>query len=245
MEAWSAPSPDGQWLAQGLMEGPFLAEDGSEKYHTRLEVVSTTGNISWTLVDKTSNFGLGYTVPKPFEWSSNGRYLYFTHEGVPDGCALFTNGSDLYRGDLTNGQVTEIVSPWVWGISLSPDEKTVATIAWNGEVLELAARDLATGDERRTGLEPKYSQAGGIIWSPDGKTIMLTLATNPCDPARWVQSIARVDLATLTPTILIPDDRRLFTTVEWPETNKVLLTDQAGDLWAMVPMTGELEKIAN
>jgi hypothetical protein len=119
----------------------------------------------------------------------------------------------------------------------------VAYVRWNGEALELAARDIATGVERKIGLEAKYAQAGNIVWSPDGQALVLTLAANPCDPANWTQSIARVDLATFSPTIVIDNDERLFHIVEWPEVSKVLLTDQEGSSWVMEATSGRLEKV--
>lgn len=241
-DTWSSPSPDGKWTARGSMTDPFPADDGSEKYQTKLEVINAAGAVQWTLVDQTLNYGLGYTTPRPFHWSEDGRYLYFTNLAVPDGCAVFTNGSDLYRADLTNGQVTEIVPSWVSWVSLSPDEQRVAYLRWNGQALELAVREIATGEERKTGLEARYTQAGNILWSPDGQALMLTLAANPCDPANWVQSIARVDLAALSSTSLIRDDKRLLTTTEWSEANKVLLTDKDGNLWTMEATTGKLTR---
>jgi dipeptidyl aminopeptidase/acylaminoacyl peptidase len=224
------------------MVGPFPADDGSEQYQTRLEVVRTDGAVQWTLVDQTLNYGLGYTTPRPFHWSRDGRYLYFTNVAVPDGCSLFHNGSDLYRADLTNGEVTEVLPPWVWWVSLAPDEQTAASIRWNGEMLELAVRDMTTGAEHEVELEARYTQAGNIVWSPDGQTVMLTLAANPCDPANWTQSIAQAELATLSPAILIRDDKRLLTTTEWPEADQVLLTDQEGNSWVMEASSGRLEK---
>ncbi|MFN8454274.1 MAG: hypothetical protein U0401_06285 [Anaerolineae bacterium] len=241
-DTWSSPSPNGQWTAQGMLTAPFPATDGSEQYQTRLEVVNTTGTVKWTLADQTLNYGLGYTTPRPFHWSADGRYLYFTNLAVSDGCSLFHNGSDLYRADLSTGQVTEIVPPGVWWVSLSPDEQTAAYIPWNGEALLLTILNLATGNYREMTFEGKYTQAGNIIWSPEGQALMLTLATNPCDSANWTQSIARVDVATLSSTILIRDDKRLFVTTEWPEAGTVELTDKDGDTWTLEVTSGELEK---
>jgi len=164
VERWSSTSPDGRWIAQGMMEGPFLAGD-EEKYHYQLKVVSADRAIEWTVVDAIARWGLGYTTPRPFHWSKNGRYLYFTNEPVPDGCAVFVNGSDLQRVDLNTGRVQEILPPGAWWLSLSPDEKQVAYIYWNGEVLVIVLRDLATGAERRARLEAGQgdSQAGNLI----------------------------------------------------------------------------------
>lgn len=225
------------------MTAPFPVDDGSEQYQTRLEVVNIAGTVRWTLADQTLNYGLGYTTPRPFHWSADGRYLYFTNMAVPDGCSLFHNGSDLYRADLSTGQVTEIVPPWAWWVSLSPDEQTAVSVRWNGEALELTLRDLASGAERGTTLEGKYTQAGSLVWSPDGQALALTLAAHPCDPSKWTQAITRVDATTLSPIILLPDDKRLFVTTDWPEADKILLTDQAGNIWVMAVTTGDLEKV--
>ncbi len=238
---WSSTSPDGRWVAEGMMEGPFLVGD-EEQYRTQLKVVSTDGTVQWTVVDETSHYGLGYTVPSPFHWSQDGRYLYYTNEPVPDGCAVFVNGSDLHRVDLTDGHVTEIVSSGAWWLSLSPDETTLAYTTWNGETLDLILHDLAAGTERRTQLDARYSQAGSIVWSPDGMALMLTLASSPCDPVNWTQSVVRVNRATMSQTTLIRDDGRLFTTVGWSEAGRVLLTDKDGNSWWMDAVTGQVTR---
>jgi len=236
---WSSTSPDGQWVAEGMMEGPFLVGD-DEQYRTQLKLVSADGTVQWTIVDETSHYGLGYTVPMPFHWSRDERYLYFTNEPVPDGCALFVNGSDLHRVDLTDGRVTEILPGGAWWLSLSPDETMLAYSRWSGERLELILRELARGEERLTQLDAEYSQAGGIVWSPDGTALMLTLASSPCDPINWMQSVVRVDLGTILPTTLIRDDRRLFVTAEWSEAGQVLLRDKDGNSWWMDAVTGQV-----
>jgi hypothetical protein len=238
---WSSTSPDGRWVAEGLMEGPFMA-GGDEQYRTQLKVTSTDRAQQWIVVDETSHFGLGYTVPSLFHWSRDERYFYFTNLPVPDGCALFVNGSDLHRVDLSDGCMTEIVPSGAWWLSLSPDETTLAYIRWSGEALELILHDLTTGAERQTQFGAQYSQGGSIVWSPDGTALMLTLASSPCDPRNWTQSVVRVDLSTMTQTTLIRDDGRLFATMEWPEAGRVLLRDNDGNSWWMDAVTEQVTR---
>jgi hypothetical protein len=243
VRTWSSISPDGKWIAQRVMEGPFLAGD-EEKYHYQLKVVNTNRTIGWTAVDDTSQFGLGYTTPQPFHWSKDGRYLYFTNEPVPDGCAVFVNGSDLQRVDLETGRVKEMLAPGAWWLSLSPDEEQLAYIYWNGKALEIVIRNLATEAERRTKLEGAGddSQAGGIVWSPDGKAFVLTVATHPCDPENWIHSIVWVDRVTLSQKVLIHEDKRLFSIVEWSQPGKVLLKDKDGNSRWMDVVTGQMTR---
>jgi ABC-2 type transport system permease protein len=233
----SSTSPDGKWSAQRLVAFPI---GGGENYYTQLKVKETDGVVEWTVVDEWSHFGLGYTTPQPFHWSRDGRSLYFTNEPVPDGCGVFVNGSDLHRIDLGDGRVTEVVPPSGLWLSLSPDETTLAYIGYGGRGLVL--RDLATSAERETKLNPGQDYAAGhIIWSPDGTALVLTLAIRPCS-TDWAESVSvmRVEVATLEQTMLIHQDRRLFTPVEWPILARVLLSDDGGNLWWMDSRTGQV-----
>ena len=213
---------------------------GGENYYTQLKVKATDGTVEWTAVDEWSHFGLGYTTPQPLRWSLDGQYLYFTNRPVPDGCGVFVNGSDLHKIDLSDGSVTEIVPPSGLWLSLSPDETMLAYIGYGDRGLVL--RDLTTGVEHEAKLNPGQDYAAGhVIWSPDGTALALTLAIRPCS-TDWAEftSVVRVEVSSLRQTTLIHEDKRLFTTVEWPTLDQVLLRDDHGDLWWMDSRTGRV-----
>jgi hypothetical protein len=240
-ETRSFASPDGEWVAQTVVA--FPVQDGvssGESYYTRLKLSKADGTREWMVIDEWSPLGLGYTVPQPFHWSQDGRFLYVTNRPVPDGCGVFVNGSDLYRVDLSDGSVTQIVpSSGLW-LSLSPDESTLAYIGYGGRGLVL--RDLTTGAERETKLDPGEDYAAGhVVWSPDGAALVLTLAIRPCS-TNWAESVSvvRVEAATLEQTTLIQRDERLFITAEWPFPDRILLTDDNEDLWWMDAVTGQV-----
>ena len=109
------------------MEGPFMEGD-QEKYRTQLTVRRADGQVTWPVIDQVSNYGLGYTIPVPLQWSADGERLYVTNRPVPDGCALFVNGSDLWQVDLTSGRLAEVVPPVGSSLALSSDETRLATI---------------------------------------------------------------------------------------------------------------------
>jgi len=215
---------------------------GPENYYTQLKVSKADGTLEWTVVDEWSAWGLGYTIPKPLHWSRDGRFLYFTNQPVPDGCAVFVNGSDLQRIDLSNGDVREIAPPVGLWLALSPDETMLAYIGYGGRGLVI--RDLATGAEQEIPLDPgKDYQAGQVLWSPDSKTIILALAIHPCSTG-WADStsIVRVDVTTLEPVTLLREDKRLFVPVEWTAAGKVLLKDGEGAHWLMDVTTGQVTR---
>jgi hypothetical protein len=237
-------SPDGIWVAESMTAYPAEGAD-SWNYYTRLRVAKADRTVSWIVVDHWEEWGLGHTIPEPFKWSRDGRSLYFTNKPVPDGCGVFVNGSDLYKVNLGDGSITQVVPHVGLWLSLSPDENTLAYhgIRERGLVL----RDLATGQERESKLDfgPDYA-AGNIVWSPDSLALVLTIAIRPCagPETESVQaestSIVRVGASTLEATELINEDTRLFITLDWPTTDMVLLKDGEGDHWQMDVRTGEV-----
>lgn len=239
LRTWSSTSPDGKWIAQ--VTAAFPVSNGGN-YYTQLKVLKVDGTLEWVIVDEWLEWGLGYTIPQPLQWSRDGRSLYFTNRPVPDGCAVFVNGSDLHKVNLSDGSVRALVpSVGLW-LSLSPDETMLAYIGYGDRGLVI--RDLATGAERETKLDPgQRYQAGNIIWSPDGTALMLTLALQPCS-TDWADStsIVRVETTSLEQTTLIREDKRRFITVEWSTADKVLLRDGEGDYWLMDATTGQVTK---
>ncbi len=240
LSTWSLPSPDGLWIAEGSMEGPWM-EGLQEVYRATLFVRSTDRATVWNLADETSRYGLGYTTPSVFRWSLDGRALYFGDAPVPDGCALFVNFEDLYRLDLRTGTITELLPPArSLEIAMAPDEESLAFIEWQ-ESPELVLRDLGTGEERRVPLGAEQDdQAGGMVWSPDESALLVTVAHSPCLPPAWSHSIVWVDLATLETRVVIDHDARRFGVGEWADPAGVLLWDESGRGWTLDPVSGGL-----
>jgi hypothetical protein len=215
-----------------------------DSYYANLTVTDTAGTSGWVVVDSWAPYGLGYTVPRPFHWSNDGNYLYITNDPAPDGCALFVNGSDLKRVDLSSGEVTQIVEPVGPWLSLSPNETKLAYLSWDGD-RPLVVRDLASGAENAIKLpvsDPNW-QAGNVVWSPDGDKLVLTIANTPCSGG-WARStsIVQVNLGTLEAKPVIEDDDRLLVTTEWPEPSTIVLQDQNDNQVKMNAETGQIEQ---
>jgi len=237
----SDTSPDGQWVAETTVATP----KSGDSYYANLTVTDTTGTSGWVVVDSWAPYGFGYTVPRPFHWSNDGNYLYVTNEPVPDGCALFVNGSDLQRVDLSNGEVTQIIEPVGSWLSLSPDETELAYLSWNGD-RPLVVRNLASGAENAIKLPAGGDanwQAGNVVWSPNGDSLIVTIANAPCSGG-WAQStsIVQINLTTLEARPLLEDDSRLLVTAEWPEPPTIVLQDQNGQQVRMNAATGQIEQ---
>jgi hypothetical protein len=233
LETWFSTSPDGNWIAQGIIGSKFRAKQGMYS-HVQLNVANRDRSVELVVVDEYYELLLGYTLLRPFHWTQDGQYFYFLIQPGSDGC--FNATPKLQRVDLTSGLVTEIrVGD---NLSLSPDESILAytTGAGYGDSLQLALYDLVTGEEEVTEL--KAHSAEGIVWSPGGTTLMLTLVLNPCEYPTTL--VARLDVASLSQSTIVYDDKRLLKTVEWLENDRVLLQDKDGNFWWLNPATGEL-----
>ncbi len=232
----TSTSPNGLWVAQSTA---WLPKSGSSQnvYATRLVVRRTNGQQHWLAVESQGPFGLGYSTPQPLTWAKNGDALYFTHEFVGDGCALFANGSDLHRLDLATGQVITIAPSVGSWLALSPDENFLAGLGGR----QLAVYDLTKQFSQIIKLtDDDTTQFGHTVWSPDGKKIALTAARHPCSGDDRYDTLL-VDVATMTVTTLIANDDNLFVPTGWEDTEHVILKNKE-HTWLLNVRTRSLKR---
>lgn len=244
---WASTSPDGNWVAVGLVAFPSL-NSTSQLAYVRLIIFNTEENTRWTIIDNWKEIGLGFPMPQHLKWSQDNSHFYFTHSVTPDGCSVFENLIDLQKVNLDNGTVEELLPPSALGLALSPDESKVAYIGYGDR--GLVVKNLTTGEEQELKLDPgKDFQAGGILWSPEGNFLALTLAINPCT-GEFVNSttvyaesttILLVDPVTFEQKVLVEEDPRLFITYEWKEPEHIVITDGVDNsIWRLIVDTGEI-----
>jgi hypothetical protein len=249
MTADTVSSPDGRWQAISTQSEAIVINESPEYY---VSLTVTDGTTTWTPVAEWRSFGLGHMWSAAFQWSQDGRTLYYTNLGGIDGCYYFTNGTDLHRLDLTNGSTVEILpQEHTLNLSLSADESNLAYIDYDGTVVLFVVRDLATGEEQSVAIsEPGiYAQAGQIYRSADGDTpalnavevAVLTLIYDICLPTES-SSIVRINLEDMTATTLIPQDDRHLQILDWPDPAQpeIQVTDKDGNSWLLNINSGEL-----
>lgn len=228
-------SSDRRWRAEASWAVPVV---GGESYFRRLVVTSADGKTRHVVQDGWAHFGAGYTIPRPFQWSADGKSLYFTAFPVVDGCAPYVNGSDLQRLNLASGQVEQLLPGGGLWLALAPDETRLAYIGTGGR--GLVVRDLAFGQERALSLGAS-DPAGAIVWSPDGQWLTLTLMHNPCREVGTSTSILQVGVSDLQAKTLLERDPRQFETAEWPRLDQLLLRDPGGNGWSMRLPSGAID----
>ena len=189
-------SPDGLWVA----ESHHQMTDSDQDDQVRFVVRKTDKSVEWVALDRKEPKGLGQELPTVHKWSNTMQYLYFGNAATSDGCALFDYTPDLYRLDLRDVKVIEILSPIAINLSLSPDEKLLAYFNHNGN---LVLRDLFTRLESHINLPYENLLAWDILWSPNNKELTFKQALNaksPCEPesvSRFKLDVATLQLATI------------------------------------------------
>jgi hypothetical protein len=207
---YTETSPDGRWQAQAT-ETERVALDGDLAFffYVKLIVTSLEESTNWTPVSEWHVYGLGHEpAPRPFLWSQDGRYLYYTSLIVPDGaCGFFANsGEFLDRLDLTDGSVAALQPPYSrWILAISPDETRMAYLSAS-DGSSLIVRDLAVayaegpaGEDSIQWQIPLEIVSPEVVsqidWSPDGQQVLVTVAeiANNCQPAQVTEWTLEVE----------------------------------------------------
>lgn len=250
----TSTSPDGRWIAETTIAFPYESDYVNgiiDQMYTALTIRSANGKMEWKIVEKWGEIGLGWSFPQPIRWSKDGRSLYYTHQVVPDGCVIFPPQDGLYQVDLESGKVTE------WfprgqldadGLSLSPDEKTLAYVKSSrnekGKLLQplsVVLRDLRSREERAANMESLSALcAANIVWSPDGQFLAVTVTSMCCYEEGGVSSVLVVDGESLTVTPIVLEDKRYRLAKAWSGNEHLLLHDPQGNLWSWNRENGEL-----
>ena len=184
-------SPDGLWIAEAYHQ----MTDSDQDDQVRFVVRKADKSVEWVAIDRKEPKGLWQELPTVHKWSNSMQYLYFGNAATSDGCALFDYTPDLYRLDLRDGSVSEVLAPIAINLSLSSDEKLLAYFNYNGN---LVLRNLLTRLESHINLPYENLLAWDINWSSNNKELTFKQALNAtslCQP----QAVSRfkVDVATL------------------------------------------------
>jgi len=227
------PSPDGQKIAWG---------SAMNMDATGVDVIMKIANIDGTGIQTLIDTHLAESRrPSPFKWSNDGNYLYYSN--IPYGIGgyiLFYGGPDLIRINLAT-LAEETILPdgqCLCAMALSPDESKVARITRDAGSAVLTVHDIMNNTDETFSFPAKYTQAGGIVWAPDGNSLMLTLAIGDMDNEAF--SVVKVDLVTLTTSYFLTDDVRCIRTREWSAADVVWLSDIDYNVYRMDANTGAL-----
>lgn len=241
IDSLTSVSPDGKWTTS-ISQRPVSQSDIQQVFI----VASTTDTtVKWIAEDTLQPDGLAYHWPIPLYWSTKHPFLYFSHQYSGDGCFTAQNfrGSDLWRTNLDTGEVEQLSPKVGYWLVISPDERTLAYMAYSQGGLVL--RDLESGNERQTGFDIDTQYAGetvyksNLIWAPDSSSLLVTAEIGACS-GNSMYSIIKIDVPTLSQTTLINESSRNLKTVTWTEAERAELLDDSGNEWWLYTNSSEV-----
>ncbi|MEZ4514903.1 MAG: hypothetical protein R3C62_23770 [Chloroflexota bacterium] len=234
---WTATSPGGAWTATTSYDVP----EGYDQFQTQFWLTNADSGAAWLLLDELRPLGMGYTTPKVIGWGEGEMSVYFTEAGQADGGGIFEYHHGLWRGSLLDGSVTELVPEDTADVAVTGggEGETAVSAAYNSP--DLLIHDLATGAVEAVPLPAPFDLIGGLVWSPSGSQLAVTLVSNPFDSRHTIVHYRRADWQ---PTILLADDTTdRFVTEGWDDETTLLLHDQAGQPWQLDVVSGEYMRL--
>jgi hypothetical protein len=209
-------SPDGTWLAESCFDGTMQV---SNQDGTKLFTVNNKDYFS-----DPYNPGLSGSVT-PVHWTKDSSLIYFTvfpeqwNDGVPsiDGFAPLLGRMDVKKGEIF------IVFGGTLYHSFSPTDRRLVLVQEFKHPVKLIIRDLKTGLEQTLipDNNPKYGQAGGIVWDPDGLKFVFVAGfgreygDEVSEPN--VQALILVDLSDLSQQTIISEIPDFIEPISWDE----------------------------
>jgi hypothetical protein len=140
----------------GLLTSP----DGTKKVQSldwnNYEVTTSDGDILWSISyeNKLGAFEPGW---RPFYWSADGKYIYFTCDHGPDDGSTKFFGNDLkdgdcvYRFDIETGKLVESIPeilPGYYAFTISPDGNQLLYSNQTETPVKIKSLDLNTQTEK-------------------------------------------------------------------------------------------------
>lgn len=256
--SWPLFAPDGRHLLyfarnrDAAKTGIYVQELGSSK---RVLVLKNAVRGAWAspgylLFVRESILFAQHMNPKTFELEgkpvSTDDQLFFNENNGWANFAISENGVLVYRRAELSGDVSAILT---WydrngkrlgsvgnpggyvSISLSPDEKTAATVVTDSgrRCCDTSIVDLASGVLTRLTLDSQSSYRFGP-WSPDGRRLAVNLGAEHA-----VEGIRELTVSSGTARDVV---RGSFYAADWsPDSNSLLCIDRDDQRVAVLPLT--------
>jgi Tol biopolymer transport system component len=220
-------SPNGQWVA---------FQCSSEELGTYANIIGVDSSISWQVSYKQTYAANNEDAKRlaalviPFHWSADGRFFYLTiHFDAMDGPGMtLVNGHALFRLDLMNGQVVEVLPPvpfLSYAMSISPNGRFLA-YAKPGENSKVYIRDFRNGQENAYSLPDEFDLPAFFVWSDDGKKLVFSVANENFGNGDYSAGFGLflLDRESDTLSLLVTDPPHLYFAKQWISDTKILIS---------------------
>jgi len=213
------------------------------------EVIDKNGTVKWAITYDVNKFKdsfgmLGEAWYKPFHWSKDENYLYYTcfHGGEIDGSRKyygneFIDGCGVFRLDIKTGETIDIlpeIAPGngYYAFSISPDEKHLVYTHQSETPVQIKLLDMNTREEKiLLTADENILETGRFGWSPQGdKLAFMTLKIS--EDEKRLFSMYILDLKSLKMKLLVKDFDTRIRFRSWDEKGVISYEpDDSGYIW--------------
>lgn len=167
----SKTSPDGQWVATDCDDGNIfrlhiVRVDGTKEWQVSFQDLTGSGSVGST--NRFGEFVSFPSMPLPFHWYKDSRYLFIAPQAIVDGSQ--SDGLGLYRFDTQTGRYSPFLpfGESSYNFSFSPDDEYyVYSYGMDEKYIHIAS--LETGTEQTIQLPDGQGYTQRFLWSPDNK----------------------------------------------------------------------------
>jgi hypothetical protein len=173
----------------------------------------------------------------PLRWTKNEDFVYLAIQTSTEKTP-FRGYDGLYRVDLSSGKSRATLKPAaapvsvVYDFMFSPDGTRLAAINSAVKPVSIVITNTGTGDESKITLDARFTKGGGLLWSEDGKKLVVSVLD---EGRNGGNSVIVYDLESMQNTYLVQGSATIYQPVGWLGTNLIYAeSDPQG--WAYIDL---------
>lgn len=226
-------SPNKTWAVvtctmadQGAPTSNFARVDGSQYWSISFRDVYITpyraGDVNMSKLRQQSFI--------PVHWTKNEDFVYLAVPTV-DEKAPYKGYDGLFRLDLSTGKTSPVLRPATAPLSVSYDFKfspggtKLAHMNQSLQSVTIVIVDTGTGEENRITLDGRFTQGGGLLWSPDEKQLIVSAFDAN---ANGGHALIVYDFETKKNEYIIQQSANTYVPLEWLDANTIYAESYPG-----------------
>jgi hypothetical protein len=234
----------------GYFMSEFMSPDQNWALCGDTEKITAIGKdgIRWnfSVIEK---YGVQSFEPEiaPVYWAPDNQYVFIKYSHVVDGAFIYDSTVALWRMNLRDGSVSEIIKPVIedghlnghfYAVTISPTGRRMAYVD-QLSLPVLVIVDMNSGEVTKIKIPKPYTNAGDFSWTPDGTELIFELAGPNTDYIPTYFSEMWVSFPSLYSKIFISKSSTSLSVQEIAD-QYALLSNDNGSSWKLEFDTGDV-----
>lgn len=231
-------SPNKNWVVVTCYDDPlatkFARMDGSKQW-------SISFNHDYIEPYKADDRNMSKLLQEhfiPVEWTMNEDFVYLAAPALEEKLP-YTSYDGLFQLDLSTGKISPILRPATaplsasYAFKFSPSRTKLAYINQSLPSVTIAIDDTTTGDEQTIKLDARFGLAGGLLWSPDEKQLIVSAVDTNSNGG---YCLIIYDFETKKNEYIFQQFGGAYLPVEWIDATTIYAKSYSGS-WVIIDLT--------